>query len=163
MVKKRNNKTIRNVLISVFTLLVLIVLAGVIYTWVMGMVKPPEVPVQDIMPKDSKPKIIEHTMPSENVPVGVSIQSMTTPIEPGSNVMLIIKTRPLATCTITAVYDKVASVDSGLSKKTADDFGTVTWTWTVEESVPIGKWPVTVTCAYGKKSGVVIGDLVVKR
>lgn len=164
MIKKRNKKILRNILISLASLLLLAVVLGVLYTWIMGMTQqPPEVPVKDITPKDSKPKVIKHTMPAEDAPVGASIQSMTTPIEPGSNVMLVVKTRPLATCTITAVYNKVASVDSGLSKKTADDFGTVSWTWTVEESVPVGKWPVTVTCSYGKKSGVVIGDLVVKR
>lgn len=163
MVKKRNlKKVIRNVSISILALIVLAVVAGVLYTWIMGMVQP-AAPVQDIKPIDSKPKIIEHVMPSENTPVGVSIQSLTTPIAPGSNAMIIIKTRALATCTITAVYNKVPSVDSGLSKKTADEFGTVSWTWTVESSVPVGKWPVTVTCTYGKKSGVVIGDLVVKQ
>lgn len=160
--KKRIAKVLRNISISILALLVLATMAGLIYTWVMGQTKPPEVQVQDITPKDSKPPIVEHVKPAENVPVGVSIQSMTTPITPGSNVTVIIKTRPLATCTITAVYNKVASRDSGLVAKTADDFGMVSWTWTVEESVPVGKWPVTVTCSYGKKSGVVIGDLVVK-
>lgn len=161
--KKRMLKTLRNASISVLILLVLAVGAGLIYTWVIGQTKPPEVPVQEIVPKDSKPPVVEHTKPAENTPVGVSIQSMTTPIQPGSNVMMIIKTRPLATCTITVVYNEVASHDSGLMTKTADDFGTVSWTWTVEETVPEGKWPVTVTCSYGKKSGVVIGDLVVKK
>jgi hypothetical protein len=55
----------------------------------------------------------------------------------------------------------VVAADPGLVKKTADEYGMVSWTWGVSRSVPVGKWPVTVTCAIGKHSGVVIGDLEV--
>jgi hypothetical protein len=44
----------------------------------------------------------------------------------------------------------------------ADDFGIVSWTWTVEESVPLGEWPVDVTCAFNDQSAMVRGKLVVE-
>jgi cytoskeletal protein RodZ len=160
--KKRALRTARNIAISTAVLLVLVVGAGVAYTWYMGQ----QAPVSTAITAEPEPVsqvTIKPTQPAANAPVGASIQMMTSPVAPGSNVSATIKTTPTATCTILVEYDKVASKDSGLSKKVADDFGVVMWTWTVEETVPVGKWPVTITCALGKKSGVVIGDLVVSK
>lgn len=91
--------------------------------------------------------------------VGVAVQMITSPLVPGSNAMINIKTNNDAKCKITVVYNKVPSTDSGLSDKVADEFGVVSWTWTVEPTAPLGSWPVTVTCANEKKSGVVVTDL----
>lgn len=162
--KKQLKKTILKVFLSAAVILLVLVGAGIIYTWVIAKINPLESTVeQPPAVKSSAPAIIEPAKPAENVPVGVSVQSVTSPIAPGSNVTLIIRTRPLATCKITVVYDKVTSHDSGLADKKADDFGIVSWTWTVEDSVPVGKWPATVTCIYKDKSGMVIADLVVKK
>lgn len=158
---KKHVKTIRNTAISIAVLLVLTVGAGVAYTWYMGQQKPVTT-VTEVEEVESAPTI-KHVKPADNVPVGVSIQTLTTPIVPGSNASVIIKTNPGASCTIKVEYNSVQSKDSGLASKVADDFGTVTWAWTVEATVPEGKWPVTITCIKGKLSGVVIGDLVVSK
>ena len=127
----------------------------------MGQQKPVTT-VIEVEEVDSTPTI-KHVKPAENAPVGVSIQTLTTPIVPGSNASVVIKTNPSATCTIKVEYNGVASKDSGLAPKVADDFGTITWAWTVELAVPEGKWPVSITCIKGKLSGVVLGDLVVSK
>ncbi len=74
-----------------------------------------------------------------------------------------VKTNAAAACNIKVVYDKTASTDSGLIAKVADEYGMVSWGWTVEPSVPLGKWPVKVTCANAKHSAVVQSDLVVEK
>jgi hypothetical protein len=59
-------------------------------------------------------------------------------------------------------YNDVPSADSGLKPKTADDFGIVSWAWTVEATTPVGEWPVDVTCVFNDQSAMVRGKLVVK-
>jgi hypothetical protein len=56
-----------------------------------------------------------------------------------------------------------ASTDSGLAQKNADEYGLLSWTWTVEPTVPLGKWPVKISCAYDGKGAFVQGDLVVAK
>jgi hypothetical protein len=93
----------------------------------------------------------------------VSIQSITSPVAPGDNASIYIHTNRDSKCTITAVYNNIPSKDAGLSPKTADEYGLASWSWTVESTVPVGKWPVTVTCVWNKKIAVVVGDLIVKK
>ena len=94
----------------------------------------------------------------ENAPVGVATQTLTTPLRRGSNASISIKTRPKAACSIRVTYsltgdgDKV-SHDGGLVPKDADQYGVVSWAWTVEAYRPLGSWPVEVTCAYKSKWG----------
>lgn len=162
--KARTKKTLRKVSISALVMLSVFILAGVLYTWTMGKIRPFESTLEQPAPvKNSAPAIIEPTKPAENTPVGVALQSVTTPIAPGSNVTLIVKTKADATCKINVVYGDITSKDSGLMDRKADEFGTVSWTWTVEATVPVGKWPATVTCSRGDKSGVYVADLVVKK
>ena len=99
----------------------------------------------------------------ENKVVSASVQSITSPVTPGSNSSIMVRTNRLATCTISVVYDKTAAKDSGLVEKKADDFGMVEWTWTVPADAPLGKWPVKVTCANKKNSAVVENDLHIVR
>jgi hypothetical protein len=157
---KKVLKPVRNASLGIFTLIFLAVVGGFLYTWYMGgdnsAVAEEVIDTTSDLPTLNKP-VIQAT----NVPVGVSVQSITSPITPGSNAMIAIKTNTYAKCKITVAYNKVLSKDSGLVDKTADDYGTVSWTWNVEPSVPLGKWPVTVTCANDTKYGLVIGDLVV--
>lgn len=101
--------------------------------------------------------------PAANAKESASIQMLTSPVAPGSNASVSVKTNAASKCTITVEYNKVASTDSGLKPKVADEFGMISWAWTVEESVPLGKWPVKVTCAYNDQSSVVQGDLVVAK
>lgn len=151
-------KTIRNIVISFVVILVLAFGAGAGYTWYMGKQNVASTVVAEPVEAVT---VIKPTKPADNAPVGVSVQSLISPIAPGLNTSITIRTTPSATCDISVVYKDVQSTDSGLKAQQADDFGMATWTWTVGPSVPLGKWPVKVTCSYNKKSGVVQGDLVV--
>jgi hypothetical protein len=135
---------------------------GVGYTWYMGQHDDGST-LGVATPVEATPApVIKPSKPSPNAPVGASVQMLTTPVVPGENASITVKTTPMANCTIKVEYNKVASTDSGLIPKAADEFGIIGWSWTVEESVPLGTWPVTVTCTYNKKSAMVRGDLVVK-
>lgn len=159
--KKRVIRSIRNILISIGVLIALFVLAGAAYTWFIGR---NQVPDQKTTATDTTPApVIKTVDPAPNAPEGVSVQSLTSPVTRGDNASVTIKTNPGSWCTITVVYDKTASTDSGLTGKTADDFGSASWTWTVDATAPLGKWPVTVTCLRNKLSAVVVGDLVVQK
>jgi len=129
------------------------------YVWLNGQMSA-VVPEATVTPNDAVVQI-KHVKPAEDAATGVSIQSLTSPITPGSNASVTVKTNSDATCSITAEYDEKASTDSGLSPKIADEFGIVMWVWTVEASVPVGEWPVTITCMRNEQSGVVVGNLSV--
>lgn len=157
---RRALKGLRTAAILFTVLIVLLVGAGVLYIWLGS----PAAPTATIAEPKAKAQLQEKEAPvlDPKAPVGVSVQSVNSPVEPGQNVVLIAKTKPEATCQIKVEYNKVPSKDSGLREKAADDFGVVQWSWAVEPSVPVGSWPITITCAKDDKSGVVIKDLEVK-
>lgn len=159
--KRRVLVYVRNIVISVIVLAVLVVGGGLGYTWYMGEGEPGSAIAQPVAATTSRP-VIRAPKPAENVPVGVAVQSITSPVAPGSNASITIRSLPEAICTIVLKYANVPSKDSGLVEKTADDFGMVTWAWTVESGTPLGSWPTTVTCVRGEQSGVVQAELVVK-
>ena len=147
-------------MISVGILLVVIVGAGIFYTWYMGN----NSKINEIAPIES-PKTtataIIPTQPAENARESAAVELITSPIIPGSNASITIKTNPSSDCTISVLYNKVASTDTGLIPKVADNWGIVSWSWTVESSVPLGKWPVDITCVHNELSAFVRGDLEV--
>lgn len=151
----------RNAVISTVALLVVTAGLGVGYVWYSGQQEVPQAavaaPVAPVVAPVVKPPKL-----SANAPVSASIQMMNSSVRPGENVSLTVRTLPAVSCTIEAIYNEVKSTDSGLVVKKADDFGIVSWSWTVEENVPAGTWPVNVTCASKGRSAVVRGDLVVK-
>lgn len=158
-------RVVRNTVLSAVALLVLIAGGGVGYVWYTGQAAPEEVlaatnPEQET--STAARPVITPSKPAPDVPVGASVQALTSPVPPGSNANITIKTRPEATCTIKVTYDDVPSADSGLVDKQADAFGVVSWTWTVDRTAPAGEWPVDVTCAYGELSGFVRGKLQVE-
>jgi flagellar basal body-associated protein FliL len=158
--KKRIMRFIRNLFIGIGVLLIIAIVAGVAYTWYMGR----NSTVADIeapKPVDTTLPLVAPSTPASNAKIGSAVQVLTSPVAPGSNATITIKTNAKANCKITVVYNEVASKDSGLYAKTADEYGVASWTWTVAKDVPIGKWPVTVTCVNDTKSAVVVGDLVV--
>jgi len=156
---ERRRATIRRTLIGLTTLILLAIVGGAGYTWYMG--------EQNLMASN-----IEKPMPSRrveirpvrqdpNANVGVAIQMLTSPVTPGDNASVTVRTNQRANCNITVTYNDVKSTDSGLMAKTADDFGMASWSWKVEPSAPAGTWPVDITCATKKKSGMVRGDLTI--
>lgn len=156
---KNGARRARNIIVSIVLLLVLLVGSGVGYTWYMG--KYAKVESSAIAPPlNTLPEpVVEVRKQAPDAVVGASVQMITSPLVPGMNAMITVKTNTEAKCVIKVVYDKTASTDSGLSEKTADEYGMVSWTWTVEPTAPLGLWPVTVTCANAKNSAVVKADL----
>jgi hypothetical protein len=153
-------KTIRNIILTVVILLAITVGAGVAYVLFTGkdISSDSETSQPDTTPDIGLPKPHQ---PSPNAPESAGIEAFNTPVKAGENSSLSVKTLPSSNCVITVTYKDVPSKDSGLAPKTADDYGNVSWSWTVDKTAPAGKWPVKVTCMYNKKSAVVIGDLVV--
>jgi hypothetical protein len=159
--KVRILKTIRNILISIVVLVLLVVGGGVGYTWYVGKYEtpPPAATAAPVAPTPAP--VVTPTKPAANAKESASIQMLSSPVLPGANATVTVKTNAGSKCTIAVVYDKTPSTDSGLAQKVADEFGIVSWTWTVESTVPLGKWPVKITCLYNDQSAVVVGDLVV--
>jgi hypothetical protein len=160
--KKMPFGKIRNILVSVGVLLILFVVGGVAYTWYMSQ--------NDTAPVVSRPTTtlnngtIKHAKIAANAPASASIQSLSSPVMPGSNASVTVKGNPGSSCVIKVEYNKITSNDTGLKlTKILDEFGVATWSWTVEPTVPEGKWPVTITCMYDTRSAIVIGDLVVSK
>lgn len=160
--RQRLPRPIRHALISGTVLIVLFIAAGIIYTFVADRTgsKPPPARAATAESSIAEPK---PTPPSPNAPEGVSVSSLTSPVAAGSNAALTVQTNPGSTCTIAVVYNGVASKDSGLAAKPVGAYGVVTWSWTVEPTVPPGSWPVAVTCVYHGRSGVVQTNLQVTK
>lgn len=158
--RSKARKTARNIAISAFVMLILLASAGVAYTYFFGpsaseVVTPKAVAEVQPLPKPA--------VPADNAPEGVAIGAFTTPVKPGDNASMQVHTQPTSTCTISITYNGVVATDSGLLSKTADDYGTVGWSWTVPVSTPEGKWPVKVTCTYHGRSGVYQAELEVSK
>jgi hypothetical protein len=159
----RLKKFIRNTLISMGSLIILSVGAGVAYTWYNGQNPPVDTSAQSVAMETPTAPVMRHTQPAPNAPESAAVEAITSPVQPGSNASITVKTNPTSACTIAVTYNNVPSKDSGLSPKVADEYGIVSWTWTVESSVPVGKWPAKVTCVYNKKSAMVQADLQVAK
>lgn len=144
---------------SAVILAAFLMVSGVIYTWYMS--QQPRTLTPEATESPSAPTIVKPKV-DPNTPVGVSVQSITSPVPPGSNAGITIRTKPEATCTISIIYDKTAAKDSGLAAKKADEFGVNSWTWTVDPAAPVGKWPVVVSCERDKKVGVVKSTIEVR-
>jgi hypothetical protein len=156
-------RLVRNITIGFAVLLIVSVMVGLAYIWYVDQNSNVNNSNVTTHSKTTMPIAATPTSPAANAKEGVSIQSITSPLMPGSNASVTVKTNQYSKCTITVVYNKVPSTDSGLTTKTADEYGMATWSWTVEGTAPIGKWPVTVTCMWNGRSAVVIGDLVITK
>jgi hypothetical protein len=160
--KARALRAVRNIVISVVILLVLVVGGGIAYTWYggqntadsQGAIAEPVAP--------APAPVIKPTKPAANAKQSAAVQILTSPVAPGDNASITVKTNAGSNCTISVEYNDVPSTDSGLKPKTADDFGIVSWAWTVEVTTPVGEWPVDVTCVFNDQSAMVRGKLVVK-
>lgn len=159
-VRVLTSKRLRRSVISVVSVLVLLVGAGLIYTWWNGRHAKLAPQVEAATSKQDR-QFFEPTAPDPKANVGVTVQVLTSPLAPGSNASISIHTYPKAKCTINVKYNEVAAVDTGLHDKTADEYGLAMWSWSVPADTPLGTWPVWVTCAHHGLSGQVRGDLVV--
>ena len=157
-------KTVIKTVVAILILLLIFVGGAVAYVYFTAKSSDEQNPPQSEAEKISLP---EPSKPNPDNPVGASVVSITTPVKLGANSSVTVRTTATATCTIKVVHgepdDEIAVKDSGLAAKVADQFGNVTWSWTMEETAPVGKWTAKVTCKYGKKSGYVEGYFQVKK
>lgn len=154
-------RSFRAAVISAFVLLFLVAGAGVAYAWYIGQ-QPNDIPETPLVTEEeSEPQVVEAPKPVKVQPVGVAVQLITSPIEPGDDASISIHTNPMAKCTIEVEYDKIPYSDKNLVPKEADEFGIVTWEWNVAKTTPLGTWPVTVKCKNSRYWGVAVGDLEV--
>lgn len=153
-------KTVRNTLISVVVMVALFAAAATVYVLIADRNSKPPAKLKPVS-QAALPHEIKPVAPAANAQEGVAVQSFITPVAAGSNTTLQVLTNAGSTCTIKAVYNNVPSRDSGLATRTADAYGLVSWTWTVDSTAPAGSWPVTVTCDYRGRTGVYIGQLQV--
>jgi hypothetical protein len=156
------SKTIRNTGITVLLLALIIVCVETMYVMIAD--KHITKPQSYISGSNSNQAIaLKIVKPANNAPEGVSIESLITPVVAGQNSSISIHTNEGSMCTIAVTYAGVASTDSGLSIKSSDQFGNVTWSWTVPPTTPIGSWPIKITCTYHSRSGVVVGSIQITK
>jgi hypothetical protein len=154
--------------IIVGVLLVLAIGVGLLYVWLMGLQSKPSTTTTTSETTKQPAFLTPHKLP-DNVQIGSSIQSLSSPISPGDNASLTVRTTESAVCAVKIIHlddfqKELARVtDSGLVDKTADDFGMVTWTWTMPSDAAIAKWTADIFCTRGDKSTHSVGEIVVKK
>src|SRR5437868_9490 len=114
-------QTIRNTLITVISLIVLFIGAGIAYVWLSGRTpaKQPQPKTATIQP----PSAPKPSQPGPNAVEQASVQSLLSPVKAGDNSSLSVKTNATSTCTVSVTYNNIPSKDSGLSPKIADAYG----------------------------------------
>jgi len=87
---------------------------------------------------------------------GVSIDSISTPIQAGSNALISAQTNSGSVCTIMITQSQTNGVNIFSLKPTkANIYGLAEWNWLVNKTTPIGIYPVKITCTFNKKVAVV--------
>jgi hypothetical protein len=153
-------KRVRNVSISVAVLLIIFLSIGVLYTFRIDRGEAGNVEVaphiSEVSSVSPKPRL-----PSPNASEGVAVDVIDSPVKRGADTSVSVSTNAGSTCTILVAYNGVVAKSTGLAPTTADDYGLASWTWPVGNTVPIGTWPVKITCTYNGRSGVVDTSLQV--
>lgn len=163
---RRRRNTKRAMAITVVSLLIISVGVGGAYTWYMGQrtaVAIADVPTAPQPSRQALPSVPK--IPAKDAKVGIALQTLSTPVTPGQNIMMAIRTLPTAVCSISFTYgkDNIRSKDTGLAPKAADEYGSASWTWKLMPDVPVGVWPAEVTCAHNGQSAYLRGDITVQR
>ena len=92
----------------------------------------------------------------------IQLISVTSPVRPGDDATIIVRTTPSAVCLITVRYKSGPSRAQGLVSKSADSGGRAAWTWRVGTRTTPGRWPITVTCSSGRRQGSLQISFVVR-
>lgn len=160
MKREQRKESARRMLTSVMVIAVLAVGAGIAYTWYVGK-NQTAVANQPVPVRTTRAIIKPQKVPSD-ARVGAAVQTITPEVKPGENVSLTVRTNPEAECSIAVRYNNVSAVDSGLVTKIADEYGVVSWSWTISPSAATGKWPADATCKNKKHSAMVRGEFTIK-
>lgn len=156
--RRRRGHLLRTVIGIIVVIVIICTALGFAYVWYLGKTKPVQQAAEIKHVSTAPATAVSAPVVDENAPVGVAIQSFSSSVQRGTNASIGIRTRPQAACSIRVTYSQTPdqakeSKDGGLIPKTADEYGSVSWTWSVEADRPVGSWPVEVTCAYKAKWG----------
>lgn len=157
--REKRAKSLRRLIFTTLTLVVLAVGAGAAYTWYMGTNVQANI---EAAPKPKTRAIFKAPVSRPDATIGIAVQMISSPVAPGENASISIRTNPLTKCTIAVEYNKIPAKDSGLIQKTTDEFGTLSWAWTVAPNTPKGSWPISITCMNKKHSANVKATLEIK-
>jgi hypothetical protein len=76
----------------------------------------------------------------------LALVHLTTPVHPGRDAQLTVRTDPGTQCMLLWHY-KAGTSDADVAlPKRADESGRITWTWRVDRQAAPGTWPVIVHC-----------------
>lgn len=115
---------------------------------------PTESPSASTTPPSPKPSPSPSPTPSPAAsaapppPAPTPISILNGPLSAARNatVTLNAKTASSVNCSIAVNYASGTSTAAGLTPKTSDSSGNVSWTWKVGGSTTRGTWPITVSC-----------------
>jgi hypothetical protein len=94
------------------------------------------------------------TSPTPDVRTGVTIVSVTSPVDAGAYAGLVAQTSPNATCNLSVTLPSGReSQSSGLGQATADKAGRVEWTWLTGTRTDPGTATAIVTCGPSSTTG----------
>ncbi|SHI13688.1 hypothetical protein SAMN02745823_02719 [Sporobacter termitidis DSM 10068] len=98
-------------------------------------------------PKPSPSPSPEQTPASKPSPSPASIElvNLTSPVKHGTNATITIKGQPNTDYDITVYYKSGPSTASGLTEKTSNSSGKVSWTWKVGTRTTPGTWTITIS------------------
>jgi len=154
-------KTIRNIAIAVVIMLVLMVGAGVAYIKFSGSSSTNNTNAQQL--QDAfKSEAVKPRKPLSKSTEYAALESLVSPVKAGENTSITIKTLAGSQCVIGVTYGSLKETDSGLAPRYTDDFGNITWSWTVDKNAPAGKHTIKMTCKYYGRSAYLEGYLTVK-
>ena len=96
-----------------------------------------------------------------NAKVGVSIETISSPIARGASAIAAVQTVEGASCSIEISYGSVKDTSPSLKPIIADAYGVAQWSWIIPKNAAIGSWPVKITCVRNSNSGVVDGSILI--
>lgn len=101
--------------------------------------------------------------PGVNNAEGVSVQSVSSPVTLGADASISILTNAGSKCDISVSSNGVQIKTPALNPAIANAYGSVSWTWPIANTAAVGNWPISVTCYYHNRSGVVDSSLQVTK
>jgi hypothetical protein len=94
-------------------------------------------------------------------PVGIELQSVTSPVSRGMDANLAVRAAPGALCTIQVRYRSGPSKARGLEAKIAGESGVAEWRWHVGRQTRAGEWPIDVACTVNNLTSRLSTSIVV--
>jgi hypothetical protein len=157
---KSYSRAAKKIMISASVLFTCFVIAGLLYVYLTDRNTKQHITKlsSNIVTKSPLPTPLA---PGPNSPEGVSIEVLASPASIGSDVYLSVLTNAGSTCSVAMSYNGGQTGTAVASDQIANDYGDITWNWTVGSNVPVGTWPVKVVCAYRGRTGVAINNLQV--